>query len=689
MEKISFTTSKNLQLNNNHSFSQDPSCLDFLLSRDTPINEIYIKIKNLRKQIFSHFLQPGATLEHKFYASALATLDFCKKIHIGSPHVYIEVCTIEALLQEQTNLKAAYDKVRKQIISLQLLEPKDLPAEARYGQVRIEEIFSAACQKEKALRSAELRPVNTLSLNEIRHQLPTSASIREFAENTEEWARLSLSAFFQSTISEATRNFLAKTEPRFLMGNFESFTSYIPSLEIGDSFDNLSLALHDQHQMKQYSAKREREEPVSPPSNKKQKTSIEMTERQKECVEKIKENASAFASLAESLSPGKSFEFPVGVLGGKSLSKQELLIKALELNPSGARACYLLANTLRTGGSAPLWGKSMSKQQLYVKALELDPPDARACYLLASTLPTEGSAPLGGISMSRQQLYVKAIELDSSSPQAAQYFNNLANTLKTDQPYIFPSNVLGGISMSQQELYVKAIELDSTSPDAALYFRNLASTLKTDQPYIFPPNVLGGISMSQQELLVKAIALDPSYAGAYNALARLLPLGGSVAVSGKSMSEQELLVKAIEMRPPFARAYHNLACLLPLGGSAPLGDISMSQDQLLVKAIGVLEPSSARARYFCSLADTLKAGKSYKFPPKCSRRHMTSRNNCSSLKPSNSIPRYASDIVAGGHIESRQVLQISAQCSRRHHHVQTRAYQQISGIGEALGTSDN
>ena len=250
MTPVSNKLLTNSELNANYSLSDDPSCFDFLLNRDISTNEIYIKIKGLRKQIFSHFLQPNATIEHKFYTSAQMTLELCKKAFLSAPHVYIEICIIETLLQEQNNLKAAYDRIRKQIISLQFIEPKNLPDEKKFGPDRIHEIFSAVCQKEKSLWKAKMVPTDTNSMNRVTQRLSASASLKEFAENIGEWALLFLSDLYRTTINQALENALAKAEPKFLMGNFEGFTSCLPSLEIGDSFDDLSHALFDKYQEK-------------------------------------------------------------------------------------------------------------------------------------------------------------------------------------------------------------------------------------------------------------------------------------------------------------------------------------------------------------------------------------------------------------------------------------------------------
>ena len=63
-------------------------------------------------------------------------------------------------------------------------------------------------------------------------------------------------------------------------------------------------------------------------------------------------------------------------------------------------------------------GMQMTQQQLYLKAIQLDPSCARAYVNLGVTLPPHGSIQLlDGTDMTKQQLYRKAIQLDPTLAQ--------------------------------------------------------------------------------------------------------------------------------------------------------------------------------------------------------------------------------------------------------------------------------
>jgi len=77
----------------------------------------------------------------------------------------------------------------------------------------------------------------------------------------------------------------------------------------------------------------------------------------------------------------------IKLLDGVGMTKQQLLLKAIELDPSNSLAYFNLANTLSNNDTIALSnGTKMTRQQLHRKAIELDPSNLLAHYNLAKAL---------------------------------------------------------------------------------------------------------------------------------------------------------------------------------------------------------------------------------------------------------------------------------------------------------------
>ncbi len=74
---------------------------------------------------------------------------------------------------------------------------------------------------------------------------------------------------------------------------------------------------------------------------------------------------------------------------------------------------------------------TMTKAQLYLKAIDLDPSYSNAYYNLGTTLPRGESVKLlNGTTMTKAQLYLKAIDLNPSFSNA---YNNLGTALPDEE----------------------------------------------------------------------------------------------------------------------------------------------------------------------------------------------------------------------------------------------------------------
>jgi hypothetical protein len=117
-------------------------------------------------------------------------------------------------------------------------------------------------------------------------------------------------------------------------------------------------------------------------------------------------HAEAYRSLAGTL----KFNEKIKLLNGTSMTQQTLLHEALDhynrnlenLAPSSSDLSITLSNDIR-----------MTEQQLLLEALKINPEDVEACKALEETLPFGGSIRLNdGKVMSKQELSLKAIEIN-------------------------------------------------------------------------------------------------------------------------------------------------------------------------------------------------------------------------------------------------------------------------------------
>jgi len=138
---------------------------------------------------------------------------------------------------------------------------------------------------------------------------------------------------------------------------------------------------------------------------------------------------------------------PLGI-GTAQMTQQQLLLKAIQLEPNLAWLFSALAITLQPGQSIDVNGTTMNQQQFYVKAIQLEPNLTQAYIGLAITVQPGQSIDVNGTPMNQQQFYLKAIQLE---PNLAQAYIGLAITLQPGQ-----SIDVNGTTMNQQQLLQKA-----------------------------------------------------------------------------------------------------------------------------------------------------------------------------------------------------------------------------------------
>ncbi len=354
---------------------------------------------------------------------------------------------------------------------------------------------------------------------------------------------------------------------------------------------------------------------------------------------------SAYEKLEDALSERESLRLPDGTM----MPKEQLtwLLHYILDDPEDARGYYGLAGTLALGGSVCLpGGTRMTKQDLLLKVIALDPEHARAYHDLAFLLPPpKGIVCLpDGTFKNKQELYLKAIELGQDD---APTYSNLGRTLGKDESITLPD---GSVLTKQQLLYLEAIAFDpknlsaySTLADALLpsgkirlpggvtvtreqlvylidiarnpqdaqALINLALTLPTEGTV----RLIDGTVRNKTELVYTAINLDPTIPQAYRLLAEIVPKGQLYLwgdSEGSPMQEELLYLEEIVRDPKNAQAYANLALQLPPGRKIRLPDRTLlNQQQLLLKAVD-LDPNNSQL--FLHLAATLSAGETVRLP---------------------------------------------------------------------------
>lgn len=173
---------------------------------------------------------------------------------------------------------------------------------------------------------------------------------------------------------------------------------------------------------------------------------IEMTQKGLflKAIELDPENATAYYNLSFALNPGET----VILTDGQSMNSKSLILETILLNPLHAEAYSDFANNLPQN-TPPIEFPDMApmtKKDLYLKAIELDPQDGSAYYNLAHILDYDRFVTLpNGAQMNPKKLLLKAIDLN---PYYFRYYSSLHNQLNVDETV----KLLDGTTMKANEI---------------------------------------------------------------------------------------------------------------------------------------------------------------------------------------------------------------------------------------------
>lgn len=275
-----------------------------------------------------------------------------------------------------------------------------------------------------------------------------------------------------------------------------------------------------------------------------------------------------------SLSLDKASDTTVIELHGvqRHLTKKELLLLAIESNPSNCYALNNLANLLSLGEQVDVLfetgGQSLSRIQLLQLAIQCNPAYANAFCNLGVAMERLGLSELqidleGKLeSLTPRLAYLKALELDSSHSTA---YNNLALCLADLDESVSIRWGSVELHLNAQALWIKAIQSNLQNAEA---FYNLSTTLRGQHETICISINSEELIFNKQSLLVCAIQADPNHSNAYFNLAVSLyerkQEAIDIEVNGLSVSHDEKLLyaKAIASNNQNAKAYYNLGLLL-------------------------------------------------------------------------------------------------------------------------------
>jgi tetratricopeptide (TPR) repeat protein len=300
----------------------------------------------------------------------------------------------------------------------------------------------------------------------------------------------------------------------------------------------------------------------------------------------------AYTCLGNELQLDETIELPSAP--GRLWTRQQLILKALDLNSHNPTAMWQLADTLYPGEVITLPdGSKMNEEQLCMKAVHLDANDTFALRALARRILPDWSIRLAsGAPATKESLYLQVMLADPLD------FVAVANLVKSlfaagKSSKEFPD----GTEKTITELILLALSIEPRLSD----MWNILAMLTPPGELQTMPN---GEKLSQTDLFLRAIAANQSDPDPYYNLARTMVPSDSVDVLGTPMTPRELFLTAIKLNPTSALAYYYLAQSL-LGheqfDSIALPDGSaLTKKDLLIKAIDLDETDS---RFYNALAE--------------------------------------------------------------------------------------
>merc|ERR1712216_295140 len=141
---------------------------------------------------------------------------------------------------------------------------------------------------------------------------------------------------------------------------------------------------------------------------------------------------------------------------GQSFSKQELLLKSIELN-GNPHAFNNLAGTLREDEAIRVGAEKMDAVAMYLAAIRLDPSNARAYNNLGLACKDRVRLPSQEL-LNRRDLFLRAIQMDSRYANA---YRNLAHELCKGETIQLPE----GEMVDTKGLLAKAAECPAGDQD--------------------------------------------------------------------------------------------------------------------------------------------------------------------------------------------------------------------------------
>ncbi|CAM0116977.1 hypothetical protein [Rhabdochlamydiaceae symbiont of Dictyostelium giganteum] len=214
-----------------------------------------------------------------------------------------------------------------------------------------------------------------------------------------------------------------------------------------------------------------------------------------------------------------------------TLSKEDLLERAIELNPLNISAVYY--RFISTTSTQVLETDLMSQKQ----------------YLDAQMKNTMLS--LEQVYCIPKELWILAIQ---ENPQEPMLYLHLARRVEMGEEVLLQDN----LKMTWYELYVESIKLQEDHVQSYLFLAKRLIEYK-EKYSLFNPNVF---YLNPELLYLKAIEIDPLHPDAYLGLTDCLIKDAKIDVNNILMTSEELCLKVIKEHPCHSQGYSHLAKLL-------------------------------------------------------------------------------------------------------------------------------
>eukprot|EP01061_Rhynchopus_euleeides_P031287 TRINITY_DN5180_c0_g2_i2.p1 TRINITY_DN5180_c0_g2~~TRINITY_DN5180_c0_g2_i2.p1 ORF type:complete len:754 (+),score=221.32 TRINITY_DN5180_c0_g2_i2:43-2304(+) len=277
-------------------------------------------------------------------------------------------------------------------------------------------------------------------------------------------------------------------------------------------------------------------------------------------------------AAAVSVDPAVPCESPFGSSGRRLLSREEMLVLSIEVDPLNPTPYSNLGWCLRNTETVTLPSEEGSRRytrgMLFKKSIALNSKHAEAWLGLATCTPKGGSTALDdGREVTPEYLLKRSIALDWS--RSCSYINLGVCLSEGAVGGSLPpaTRMHDGSTMSLQDLFKRAIHLD---PCNHIAYASLARCIHSSaKPYI---RLEDGTKMTKENLLRRALALQNAgeTTVAYSNLGWCLPLGWSHAAGAHLVDKHTRIKRALLFERSTVDILSELACALPAGGEVAL-----------------------------------------------------------------------------------------------------------------------